>query len=297
VILVCPECKSVLTSNLRCQCGYAGMYIDGIPVLVPPGCAAIHNDSNPIVRRLGGRWKRLLRDVGEQQFVETLVAARPQVVRHRTPVSKRQLLRARRLSDPVRVQRHPCPSHEPDEPIEWIVQQVSALEPPITFDVATGGGFLLGGLAHVIPVPQEGLIALDKDFVCLSVARTRCALIGVEPAFVVADLKAIPLPDNYCDCITSNFGFYHIEDYAIAIREVARVLRIGGRLLACEMDHTRLVPDLSETANMKIAREVHLYGRVGNLLGELRSCGLLILHDRRRKRKDFRWREICVEKV
>lgn len=53
-----------------------------------------------------------------------------------------------------------------------------------------------------------------------------------HPAFVVAGIQALPFPANHFDGAMANHVLYHLPDIATAARELARVVKEDGWLLA-----------------------------------------------------------------
>ena len=91
-------------------------------------------------------------------------------------------------------------------------------------DVGTGEGQIArlavkGGAATVVGV--------DPTWGQLTVARERAG----GPAYARAGAAALPCRDGAFDAVVACLVFEHIDDYAEAIGEVARVLRPGGRFL------------------------------------------------------------------
>jgi len=91
-------------------------------------------------------------------------------------------------------------------------------------DVGTGEGQLArlavkGGAATVVGV--------DPTWGQLTVARERAG----GPVYARAWAAALPCRSGVFDAVVACLVFEHIEDYAEAISEVARVLRPGGRFL------------------------------------------------------------------
>jgi SAM-dependent methyltransferase len=65
----------------------------------------------------------------------------------------------------------------------------------------------------------------------VAAARRRAAELGVEGVeFRVLDLMEIDLPDAAVDGVLCRFGVMLVDDPAVALAEIARVLRPGGRV-------------------------------------------------------------------
>ncbi|MDH6112569.1 SAM-dependent methyltransferase [Kitasatospora sp. MAP12-15] len=57
-------------------------------------------------------------------------------------------------------------------------------------------------------------------------------LAGVEKPVLVADAQALPFADSSADAVLALHMLYHVGDIAATIKELARVLRAGGILIA-----------------------------------------------------------------
>ena len=55
-------------------------------------------------------------------------------------------------------------------------------------------------------------------------------------AFRQTDGHILPLPDASVDAVFANMYLHHCPDPAAALREMARVLKPGGRLVVTDMD-------------------------------------------------------------
>jgi demethylmenaquinone methyltransferase/2-methoxy-6-polyprenyl-1,4-benzoquinol methylase len=53
--------------------------------------------------------------------------------------------------------------------------------------------------------------------------------------FQVADAKSLPFPDSSFDAVTVGFGMRNIPDTVLALQEVRRVLKPGGRFICLEL--------------------------------------------------------------
>jgi demethylmenaquinone methyltransferase / 2-methoxy-6-polyprenyl-1,4-benzoquinol methylase len=99
-------------------------------------------------------------------------------------------------------------------------------------DAACGTGDLAiadrrAGAAHV-----TGL-----DFSEQMLARARRKTADVE--WVQGDLLALPFEDGSFDAATVGFGVRNVDDLSLALRELRRVLRPGGRLAILEITQPR----------------------------------------------------------
>jgi demethylmenaquinone methyltransferase/2-methoxy-6-polyprenyl-1,4-benzoquinol methylase len=130
-------------------------------------------------------------------------------------------------------------------------------------DVATGTGDLAlalaaGGAASVIGVDfAEPMLRVAAGKVA---PATTTATGGRSPVgWVTGDALRLPLPDASFDACTVAFGLRNMADYEGALREMARVLRPGGRLVCLELTPFRR-PVVSSLFNFYFTRVVPLVG-------------------------------------
>jgi len=76
------------------------------------------------------------------------------------------------------------------------------------------------------------LIGIDLSSAGIELARRQAARLGLDgqARFLVGDLAATGLPDASCDAVISLDVLLFVPDKAAAAREIARILRPGGRL-------------------------------------------------------------------
>jgi demethylmenaquinone methyltransferase/2-methoxy-6-polyprenyl-1,4-benzoquinol methylase len=60
--------------------------------------------------------------------------------------------------------------------------------------------------------------------------------------FVAGDAMRLPFADGVFDAVTISFGLRNVNDPRLALREMARVTRPGGRLVVCEFSHPTFTP-------------------------------------------------------
>ena len=68
----------------------------------------------------------------------------------------------------------------------------------------------------------------------LTIGRDRLLDEGAAVSAAQCDAEKLPFPDNYFDCISVAFGIRNMTSKDVALREMLRVLRPGGRLIVLE---------------------------------------------------------------
>jgi demethylmenaquinone methyltransferase/2-methoxy-6-polyprenyl-1,4-benzoquinol methylase len=108
------------------------------------------------------------------------------------------------------------------------VAALARAQPPgRVLDLATGSGDLATAVAGACP----GALVVGADFCAPMMAHAQRR--GL-PHLVVADGMALPFADGAFDLVTVGFGLRNMADYGGAVREMARVLRPGGRLMVLD---------------------------------------------------------------
>jgi demethylmenaquinone methyltransferase/2-methoxy-6-polyprenyl-1,4-benzoquinol methylase len=100
-------------------------------------------------------------------------------------------------------------------------------------DCATGTGDL--ALAFKRAVGSTGRV-VGTDFCAemLALAPEKARRAGLEVDFQVADVLALPFPDRSFDVSSISFGIRNVDDPARCLRELARVVKPGGRVVVLE---------------------------------------------------------------
>jgi len=105
---------------------------------------------------------------------------------------------------------------------EVALDAVLEAAPRRVLEVGCGAGELAARLTEKVDV----VVALDQSprMVALTAAR------GVDAR--VADVQELPFPDASFDAVLAAWMLYHVPDLERGLRELARVVRPGGRLVA-----------------------------------------------------------------
>jgi SAM-dependent methyltransferase len=102
-------------------------------------------------------------------------------------------------------------------------------------DLGCGAGLDLFLYAKQVG-PTGRLFGLDLSEAMLAKARNNLAAVGMSNVeWLHAAADAIPLPDNSVDLVTANGIFNLSPDKDAVMRDVARVLRVGGRTIFAEI--------------------------------------------------------------
>lgn len=126
---------------------------------------------------------------------------------------------------------------EPTATAPWHVMALSRLEDVANLDVleiACGRGAFAKELA------ARGANVIAADFSSEAVRRAQ-QLIADAGEAIVADIQAIPFPDDHFDLVVSLETLEHIPDVGAGVRELVRVLRPGGRLVVTGPNYLNLI--------------------------------------------------------
>jgi demethylmenaquinone methyltransferase/2-methoxy-6-polyprenyl-1,4-benzoquinol methylase len=112
-------------------------------------------------------------------------------------------------------------------------------ERPRVLDVATGTGDLAIEIAK--SCPGATIVGLDPSPGMLGVAQRKVDKRGLAERIqlVVGDAQALPQKNCEIDAATIAFGIRNVPDRGRALRELARVVRSGGRIAVLELNEPR----------------------------------------------------------
>ena len=78
------------------------------------------------------------------------------------------------------------------------------------------------------------VILTDINNAMLRTGRDRLIDEGIATPVAQCDAEHLPFPDNYFDCVSIAFGLRNVTHKNVALREMQRVLKPGGRLIVLE---------------------------------------------------------------
>ena len=138
---------------------------------------------------------------------------------------------------------------------------------PRVLDLATGTGDLAFDIARMHP--DATVIGLDPSRQMLAVAQTKLDRRGLAGriTLVEGDAQRLPYRDGEMDAATIAFGIRNVPDRLLALREMARVVRPGGRVAILELGE----PRRGFMAKAALFHTRHVVPRLGALLSGARE--------------------------
>jgi ubiquinone/menaquinone biosynthesis C-methylase UbiE len=121
--------------------------------------------------------------------------------------------------------------HAQGADLDLVVRFARPSSADLALDVSTGAGHTALALAPRV----ARVVATDLTREMLAVARRLAAQRGARNVeFREADVRALPFPDRSFDLVTCRTAAHHYPELGAAVREMARVLRPGGRLVVSD---------------------------------------------------------------
>jgi SAM-dependent methyltransferase len=115
--------------------------------------------------------------------------------------------------------------------VDIALAAVAETAPDRVLEVGCGMGQFAERVAREL---DTDLVAIDLAPRMVDLARER----GI--AARVGDVQALRFADGEFDCVVANWMLYHVPDLDAGVRELARVLRPGGRLVAATLGEENL---------------------------------------------------------
>jgi demethylmenaquinone methyltransferase/2-methoxy-6-polyprenyl-1,4-benzoquinol methylase len=119
----------------------------------------------------------------------------------------------------------------------YAVRAAGVREGDMVVDVACGTGDLTHALART---RAAAVVGIDFSRPMLDVAEAKRARLPAKECgrvtYLEGDAMELPIADASADVVSIAFGIRNVVDPARALREFARVLRPGGRLVVLEFD-------------------------------------------------------------
>ncbi|KKK79397.1 hypothetical protein LCGC14_2833910 [marine sediment metagenome] len=123
--------------------------------------------------------------------------------------------------------------HGRGESLEAVRGLAAATAADTVLDLGTGAGFT----AFAVAADARRTIAADLTPEMLVQAQRLARERGLEEKleWVLAAAERLPFPDNALPVITCRYASHHFHDLPRALRELARVIEPGGRVVLCDV--------------------------------------------------------------
>ncbi len=105
-------------------------------------------------------------------------------------------------------------------------------------DVCSGTGELAFLLSRHVG-PRGSVTGADFCEEMLDLAQRKRGEHHANISFILSDAKRLPFRDNAFDAVTVAFGMRNIPDTALALHEIDRVLKPGGKFVCLELTRPR----------------------------------------------------------
>ena len=115
----------------------------------------------------------------------------------------------------------------------YTVQVANLKEGDQVLDIAGGTGDLALAFAKKVGVSGR-VVHTDINEAMLSTGRDRLLNLGVVLPTLVCDAEKLPFPDGHFDLVSVAFGLRNMTHKDLALKEMCRVLKPGGKLLVLE---------------------------------------------------------------
>jgi ubiquinone/menaquinone biosynthesis C-methylase UbiE len=162
----------------------------------------------------------------------------------------------------------------------------------VVLDAGCGTGDDARSMAALVR-PAGRVLGLDLDAAILAEARRRSAGTHLPVTFIQGDVQRLDLADATVTRCRSERLLQHVPDQHATMRELARVLCPGGRLVVYDADWETLIIDADDWRTTRALMHGHCaehrHGWIGRMLpGLMREAGLceirvvpqtLMIHD------------------
>lgn len=127
---------------------------------------------------------------------------------------------------------------------------------PRVLEASTGFGINTFILARVVERQGGAVVSVDMDPGALARAgRLFSAEVGRGVLrFEKADLRSLPYDDNSFDYVVSHATLHHVEGVGVAVGEMLRVLRPGGRLIIIDLKPSALFSPIPGHGRSRLRR-------------------------------------------
>jgi SAM-dependent methyltransferase len=143
--------------------------------------------------------------------------------------------------DRLRARKSAYTNAEGDDPRDFAFEAIAQAVPALVLEVGGGEGELAERIANEL---HAEVVGIDQSERMVEIQRLK----GIDAR--VGDVQDLPFGDGEFDVAVAAWMLYHVPDLDRALRELERVLRPGGRLVAVTnaVEHLQELWDLARRA-------------------------------------------------
>jgi ubiquinone/menaquinone biosynthesis C-methylase UbiE len=114
----------------------------------------------------------------------------------------------------------------------WIFQAISQIRGPRVLEVSFGTGYLLTGYAG-----RYETYGIDLNYKMVWSAKTNLNQKGIRAKIQQGDVENLPFREKIFDTVVNTMSFTGYPDGIKAMKEMHRVLKVGGRLILIDINY------------------------------------------------------------
>lgn len=164
-------------------------------------------------------------------------------------------------------------------------------------DAYTGTGDLALMLADRV-TPLGEVVGVDHSPEMIARARMKATARHQRCVFEVADCTALPFGDDHFDAATASGGLRSLDDPAVGVAELVRVVRPGGRVVILEITpperlrgvHARVLRHATPLLGGALGGDRDAFGHLAETVGSVPSPADMAAIMSRAGLVDVRWR-------
>lgn len=118
--------------------------------------------------------------------------------------------------------------------IDWLGPPLHPRRPYRVLDVAGGTGDIAFRIARRSPSAEIIVVDINQGMLDVGEERAEAKDLADQVSFRPGNAEALPFGDGRFDAVTIAFGIRNVPRIELALAEMARVLRPGGRLMVLE---------------------------------------------------------------
>lgn len=126
----------------------------------------------------------------------------------------------------IRIEAHQRYSERPNDFIDWILDRPDPKRGDSLIDIGCGNG------SYHLPLVKRGvriILGIDTSPGMIVSTQRQANEHRLPVVAVEAGAERVPVPDASYDLAMANYVLFHVADIPVALREVRRVLKTGGR--------------------------------------------------------------------